>query len=283
MSDNDWNTLAWIGTAVLLLIIIGSISQYIQGVVSPALSLRYITGFPIIIILLWGWIHWIPRFLFFLTVAEWTSYGLVSQFGLTTLILGLIYFGSDYTNKIRTQRKQELIKAELHEKRMKALSRRKEYEKKQKTKGLVNFKGKWGTPAQIKKWKEIDVGLTTNFQNMSPFEFEDFIGKLFKKMGYKVEDIVATGDFGADLVARKGESVVVIQCKRYRPGNLVTPGEVQRTLGAMHYRKYRANKAIIVTTSDFTVRAKDLENEAPIELWDKNILHKMVKKYFIEK
>jgi len=190
----------------------------------------------------------------------------------------------------KTQQSEKLYDNYLEERQRKEweISQEKEgrkreaFERKQKDKGFVKYKDKWGTPDQVKKWKEIDVGLSDNFRSMSPYQFEGFIAKLFKKMGYQVEDIVSTGDFGADLIARKGKDIVVIQCKRYEEGNLVTPGEVQRTLGAMHYRKYKANKAVIITTSSFTVRAKDLEKESPIELWDKHILHSMVRKYFIE-
>jgi len=156
-----------------------------------------------------------------------------------------------------------------------------EFKRKQQAKGLVYFKGKWGTPKQVKKWKKIYTYLSNNFANLNPYQFEEFIAKLFRKMGYSARKTPNTGDYGADVIAKKDDETILIQVKKYNEGNNVTPKEVQRTLGALW--KYKANKAVFITTSSFTVRAKEIEKEAPIELWDKKILHKMVKKYFIEK
>ena len=146
--------------------------------------------------------------------------------------------------------------------------------------GLVKYRGKWGTPEEVKRWKEVDVGLSNNFAHLSPYQFEEFIVKLFQKMGYQARKTPNVGDFGADIIATKGEETILIEVKKYSEGHNVTPKEVQRTLGAMW--KYKADKAVFITTSDFTVRAKELEKDAPIELWNKRILHKIVRKYFIE-
>lgn len=163
--------------------------------------------------------------------------------------------------------------------------KKKEFERLQEGKGLIKFtssKGDeyWGTPHQVKIWKEIDIGLHSNFTNLDPYQFEEFIAKLFIKMGYTAVKTKSTGDFGADVIATKDDQTILIEVKRYKEGNNVTPKEVQRALGAMW--KHKANKAVFITTSDFTVRAQELENEAPIELWNKRILHELVRKYFIE-
>ncbi len=154
------------------------------------------------------------------------------------------------------------------------------FEKKQRAKGLVKYDNMWGTPKQVKKWKEIGIGLNNNFADLSPYEFEEFVAGLFQKMGYSARKTPNTGDFGADVIATKKGETVLIEVKKYAEGNNVTPKEVQRTLGAIW--KYKADKAVFVTTSDFTVRAREVESEGPIELWNKRILHQMVRKYFIE-
>ena len=116
--------------------------------------------------------------------------------------------------------------------------------------------------------------------NLSPFQFEEFISKLFQKMGYTTRVTSKTGDFGVDIVAKNEKDVIAIQVKRNTIGNNVGAETVQNTLGSMW--KYKANKAIIVTTSDFTVRAEEQAKNAPVELWDKRTLHKMARKYFID-
>ena len=51
-------------------------------------------------------------------------------------------------------------------------------------------------------------------------------------------------------------------------------------LGSMW--KFNANKAVFVTSSDFTVQAGEQAKGAPIELWNHGTLEKFVEKYFIE-
>ncbi|MBU3958158.1 MAG: restriction endonuclease [Nanoarchaeota archaeon] len=160
---------------------------------------------------------------------------------------------------------------------------RKRYEnfvERQKKKGLIEYNGKWGTPEQVKTWKEIDVGLSNNFANITHFDFEQFIAKLFRKMGYHATVTRKTGDYGIDVIAKKDDDIVAIQVKKNSHGNNVSDIVVQNTLGGMW--KYKANKAIIITTSDFTTMAHEQAKEAPIELWNKRTLHQMVKKYFVE-
>lgn len=158
------------------------------------------------------------------------------------------------------------------------------FERKQKEKGLVKFVchnrlEKWVQPAQVTKIKEVDVGLSNNFADYTPREFEKFISTLFKKMGYDVELTPTTGDYGVDVVAKKDGNTVAIQVKKYEQGNLIGTQVVQQTLGAMW--KVKADQSIIVTTSGFTVYAKEQAKEAPIELWDKKALHEMVRKYMV--
>ncbi len=157
-----------------------------------------------------------------------------------------------------------------------------EVEEKLKTNGLVKFvdslrNEKWGTSKQVKRWEEIDIGLNNNFADLSPYQFEEFIAKLFVEMGYDAKKTPSTGDFGADVIAKRGDETVLIEVKKYAEGNNVTPKEVQRTLGSLW--KHKADKAVFITTSDFTVRAKEIEKEAPIELWNKKILHQMVRRF----
>ena len=171
--------------------------------------------------------------------------------------------------KIRIEMEKEAKKAE-------------EFKKSQEAKGLVKYKNKWGTPEQIKKWKEVDYGIDKDFMNLKPFEFEGFIAKLFKKMGYEVTLTKKTGDFGIDVIARGKSDIIAIQVKHYNKGNNVSNVTVQQILGSMQMRNVKANKAIIITTSDFTIQAKQQAEETPVELWNLKTLKQMVRKYFIE-
>lgn len=155
-----------------------------------------------------------------------------------------------------------------------------DFNERQKAKGLQKYKGKWSTLEQIKQWKEIDTGLSTNFSNLTHFEFEHFVAKLFQKMGYQTTVTKKTGDYGIDVLAKKDNDMIAIQVKKNSHGNNVGDVVVQNTLGSMW--RYKANKAIIITTSDFTVMAHEQAKEAPIELWNKTKLHQIVRKYLMD-
>ncbi len=42
-----------------------------------------------------------------------------------------------------------------------------------------------------------------DIDNMNGLEFEVYIARLLRHMGYKVENIKASGDFGVDIIAKK--------------------------------------------------------------------------------
>jgi len=156
-----------------------------------------------------------------------------------------------------------------------------EFEKSQREKGLELFEGKWIDKKEIPKLKEIQIGLDKNFQNLSSYEFEKFIAKLFRAMNYETRVTQASNDYGIDVVAEKGNEKIAIQCKRYRPGNPVSNRDVQRLLGAMQLKNVRATHSIIITTSHFTVQAREQAKECAIELWDRHDLEDMVRKYLM--
>jgi HJR/Mrr/RecB family endonuclease len=57
--------------------------------------------------------------------------------------------------------------------------------------------------------------------------------------------------------------------------------DVQRILGAMNYKDYSADRAILITTSDFTKMAIEQARGNPIELWNNAKLKREIAKYLI--
>jgi len=140
------------------------------------------------------------------------------------------------------QRKENLKKEKAKQRRENKEKLAEEtFEKSQREKGLELFDGKWVDKKEIPKLKEIQIGLDKNFQNLSPYNFEKFIAKLFKAMGYETRVTQASNDYGIDVVAEKGNEKIAIQCKRYRPGNPVSNRDIQRLLGAMQLKSIRGN------------------------------------------
>jgi len=152
----------------------------------------------------------------------------------------------------------------------------------QEAKGLELFEGKWVKKQEIPRLKAMKIGLDNNFKDLSPYEFEKLVAKLFDAMGYETKVTKQSGDYGIDVIAKKEEYTIAIQCKKYDSKNPVGNRDVQRLLGAMQLKDVRATQGILVTTSHFTVQAIEQARECPIELWDKTDLHKMIRKYLMK-
>ena len=139
---------------------------------------------------------------------------------------------------------------------------------------------------QISKIKKVSLKedlLTNDYNNkqttiddidlMSGVEFENFLYKYFKKLGYSCETTKASGDQGVDLIAIKGESRIAIQAKCY--SSSVGNHAVMEAIAGMKY--YKANQCMVITNSYFTKTAKDLAQVNNVVLWDRKILIEKLK------
>jgi len=116
-----------------------------------------------------------------------------------------------------------------------------------------------------------------NLLSLTPREFELTIGSLLQAQGYQqVRHTGARGDLAADLhaLSPQGEYVVV-QCKRYAPGQRVGTPDIQKFIGMMAVH-HRAERGIFVTTSTFTTPAQMLAQQHALELIDGQQLTAMV-------
>lgn len=117
-------------------------------------------------------------------------------------------------------------------------------------------------------------GMKNKFQDFPPFDFEDFIGQLFKDNGYEVMKTPRTGDYGADLILTKSGEKIAVQIKRYLPENKVGVQEINQIIGAKDF--YKCNKAMIITTSSFSKSGATLATKTSTELWDWDKLQKRI-------
>jgi restriction system protein len=119
----------------------------------------------------------------------------------------------------------------------------------------------------LKKKKILQSGIK-EIDTMQGVEFELYLGKLFENMGYKVDLIPATGDYGADLLLKKDGKFIAVQAKRY--SKTVGAASVQQVFSAKTY--YRANEAWVVTNNTFTKNAWDLAKKSGVKLVDRGQL-----------
>jgi restriction system protein len=90
---------------------------------------------------------------------------------------------------------------------------------------------------------------------LSGEEFEEFVGKYLMELGYIIQATPKTGDGGIDFHAWRndGEEYAVVQCKNW--SSPVGAREVRELYGTMMANK--ANRAILITSSDFTRQARE--------------------------
>lgn len=92
--------------------------------------------------------------------------------------------------------------------------------------------------------------------------YENLVKHWYESKGYLVEHTGGSGDAGADLVARKGDEHLIIQCKRYSES--VTNAAVQEAFAALHHR--RGTRAVVVVSSSFTPGARKMAKSLGVEL-----------------
>ncbi len=102
---------------------------------------------------------------------------------------------------------------------------------------------------------------------ISPRQFEELVAEIFERRGFSVELTKATRDGGKDIIAISTQMGIrlkfIIECKRYARDNKVSLDIVQRLYGVKVSEN--ANKAILVTTSDYTRDAKKFGSQ---HRWD---------------
>ena len=99
--------------------------------------------------------------------------------------------------------------------------------------------------------------------NMTGIQFEEWCATRLNALGWQAWTTRASGDQGADVIARKAGKTVVIQCKLYRKpvGNKA----VQEAFAAKAH--YRAYAAAVVSSNTFTTSAHELAQTTGISLF----------------
>ena len=87
---------------------------------------------------------------------------------------------------------------------------------------IKSIRYKSGLPIDI---REVD--------NMDGFAFEHFLKPIFERQGYLAKVTQGSGDYGADLILRKGRKKFVVQAKRYSSN--IGVSAVQQVVAAVNY------------------------------------------------
>jgi restriction system protein len=122
-------------------------------------------------------------------------------------------------------------------------------------------------PAVLRNRRLAASGLA-DIDAMDGKTFEDCLGALFGRLGYRVEVTPYRGDWGADMV--------LVKAKRYKKA--VGVRAVQEAVAAK--AKYRCTETMVVTNATFTRQAVELAWVNRVALWDRE---KLVEKLLSDK
>lgn len=100
--------------------------------------------------------------------------------------------------------------------------------------------------------------------SLDPYGFERAIGTLYQRLGWATEVTRGSGDRGADVLLRRGQELVVVQCKHH--GKPVGPGAARDLLGTAQF--FGAGRSILVSPAGFTRGVHELARTMPLELVD---------------
>jgi restriction system protein len=100
-----------------------------------------------------------------------------------------------------------------------------------------------------------EKALRNKLVNMDPYDFERHVMSFFQGNGMLAWVTKKSNDAGVDGFARHSDGLIIVQCKRYAPGNPVGRPLVQQFKGV--FEENEAWRGYIVTTSYFTVDAKE--------------------------
>jgi HJR/Mrr/RecB family endonuclease len=108
-------------------------------------------------------------------------------------------------------------------------------------------------------------GAAQDLSALTGVDFEIHVAKLLLEAGFEsVVGTPATGDQGADLIAKRNGKTIAIQTKGYT--GTVGNGAVQEIVGALRF--YNADEGWVVTNSTFTASARSLAQANNIRLID---------------
>lgn len=110
---------------------------------------------------------------------------------------------------------------------------------------------------------------------MTGYEFEEFIGYIFKKMGYKVVVTTKSNDQGIDIIVEDDFIKIGIQAKCYN--SVVGNKAIQEAVAGKLY--YKCDKVLVITNSSFTQSAIELAKCNHVGLISRKELSEMINKY----
>jgi len=120
----------------------------------------------------------------------------------------------------------------------------------------------------LRHWRESKLrqaGLG-DLDHMNGEQFEELLQARFRTKGYRVTLTPNGADFGADLLLERDGTKTAVQAKHWRTGKVGVRAVQEIAATKAHYR---ADKAAVIASGDFTDQAVQLARSNSIDLWDR--------------
>ena len=118
-----------------------------------------------------------------------------------------------------------------------------------------------------------------NKQQKNGFKFEEAVGELYRKLGYKVKITKCTGDGGVDLIFKKDSQKIIVQCKAYK--HQAGPEPVRALWGVKD--DFRADSALFIAYAGVTTGAREFAIGKDIKFVELNDLISLSMQAYPEK
>ncbi|WP_307584751.1 restriction endonuclease [Paenibacillus wynnii] len=106
---------------------------------------------------------------------------------------------------------------------------------------------------------------------MDPFEFEDYMARVFRCAGYDCEVTKRSGDGGKDIILRSDNEVRLVECKRYTTPKVGRP-DIQKFHSAII--ECGAIEGFYITTGEYTKQALECaENKSILTVNGEQLLN----------
>lgn len=124
---------------------------------------------------------------------------------------------------------------------------------------------------ELSKFKELEKKYAKYWLNLSGYQFEKEVAKLYEAHGYDVQVTKGSGDGGIDIFLEKAGRRYGVQCKNHHKA--IGPAAIRDLYGAMSYEGLDAG--IFIASSGYTKGAKEFARNKAITLLDINNVLRM--------
>lgn len=107
---------------------------------------------------------------------------------------------------------------------------------------------------QMKKLQRLQMLEIADIDHMTGVEFEQYVGAILSSRGFHIEYTPTSGDYGVDIIAKRGGERWAVQMKRY--SNTVGREAISDAVAGMAY--YKCTRSMVVTSNYFTPNAQEL-------------------------